>query len=166
MKVITRMTDCLLAITCLFVAAVGAPQLFGLEVYTVLSASMMPEIPVGSAVYVKKTAFENIRTGDIITYCASAGGVYVTHRVAGKDEEARALVAKGDANEQPDGRLVHEEEVLGVVRFTVPCLGYAAMLFGGIGEKLILAGLFLWLVLIKMILVNILKIREKGVTLQ
>ena len=55
---------------------------------------------------------------------------------------------------------------MGVVRFTVPCLGYAAMLFGGIGEKLILAGLFLWLVLIKMILVNILKIREKGVTMQ
>ena len=61
---------------------------------------------------------------------------------------------------------MHEEEVMGVVRFTVPCLGYAAMLFGGIGEKLILAGLFLWLVLIKMILVNILKIREKGVTMQ
>ena len=38
MKVITRMIDCLLAITCLFVAAVAAPQLFGLEVYTVLSA--------------------------------------------------------------------------------------------------------------------------------
>lgn len=166
MRMIKRMINCLLVIFLLVVAVVSAPQAFGLHVYTVLSGSMMPEIPVGSAVYVKKMAFENICEGDVITYHSDVSGVYVTHRVVKKDGEGRFLVTKGDANEEPDGKRVHEEELMGVVRFSVPCLGYAAILFGGMGEKLLLFGLFLWLLLIRMVLTEVLKIHEKGVTVQ
>lgn len=166
MRILKMMTDCLLVMLLLIVTAVAAPQIFGMHVYTVLSPSMMPEIPVGSAVYVREEPFERIRVGDVVTYRSGAGNVYVTHRVVEKDEAEQALVTKGDANETPDGRWVHKAELMGVVRFFVPYLGYAATLFGGIGEKLLLAGLLLWLLLIKMIVTNVLNIREKGVTMR
>lgn len=165
MKMWKRITDGLLVVFLLLAAAIAVPQVFGIRVYTVLSPSMGPEIPVGSAVYVKKEAFEKIRPGDIITCRPDMGDIYITHRVSEKDEAGRTLVTKGDANETPDGRRVREEELMGVVRLSVPYLGYAAMLFSGMGEKLLLAGVFLWLLLIKMILSNVLKMRKEGVTI-
>lgn len=166
MRILKRMTDCLLVMLLLAVAVVSAPQALGFQVYTVLSGSMMPQIPVGSAVYVKKEAFANISAGDVVTYHSDVSGVYVTHRVVEKNEEGKFLVMKGDANEEPDGSRVHEEELIGVVRFFVPYLGYAAALLGGTGEKLLLLGTFLWLLLIRMVLTDVLKIHKKEVTMQ
>lgn len=159
------MTDTVLAGLLLLLAAVTFPRIFGIHVYTVISPSMAPEISVGSAVYVKKEAFEKICEGDVVTYLSGAGNVRVTHRVARKDEEGQFLVTKGDANDEPDGKRVYAQEILGVVRLAVPYLGYAAMFLNGIGEKMVFAGTFLWLLLIRTILANTLKIREKGVTI-
>ena len=43
----------LLGFLCTVLILLAAPRFIGLESYTVVSGSMEPEIPVGSAVYVK-----------------------------------------------------------------------------------------------------------------
>lgn len=164
MKYLKRFVDILLVIYLLTLAAVSVPVLFGFRVYTVVSQSMAPAITVGSAVYVKKTAFDQISEGDVITY-SFANNTTVTHRVWKKDTETASVITKGDANEQPDGTTVPREHIIGVVRFHVPYLGYAAIMLGSVGEKLLLAGGLVWLLLMQGILTNILEIRQKGVNI-
>lgn len=75
------------AVVLLAVLLVGV-RLFGLQVYTVLSGSMEPAYSVGSLIYVKKTAAEDIEAGDVITFLVSEDTI-ATHRVTAvvPDEE-------------------------------------------------------------------------------
>lgn len=117
------------AVVLLAVLLVGV-RLFGLQVYTVLSGSMEPAYPVGSLIYVKKTAAEDIEAGDVITFLVSEDTI-ATHRVTAvvpdeEDPDVRRFQTKGDANENVDGALVHENNVIGQPVFTIPYLGYVA----------------------------------------
>lgn len=47
---------------------ITAPKLMGYEIYDVVSGSMEPEIPVGSVIYVKGAAPEDIQEGDVIAF--------------------------------------------------------------------------------------------------
>ena len=105
------------AVVLLAVLLVGV-RLFGLQVYTVLSGSMEPAYPVGSLIYVKKTAAEDIEAGDVITFLAVVPDE--------EDPDVRRFQTKGDANENVDGALVHENNVIGEPVFTIPYLGYVA----------------------------------------
>lgn len=51
---------------------VTAPKLMGYEIYDIVSGSMEPEIPVGSAVYVKAVSPEEVKEGDVIAFFRSA----------------------------------------------------------------------------------------------
>lgn len=100
----------------------------GLQVYTVLSGSMEPVYHTGSIVYVKKVNAFEIKTGQPITFMLDENTV-ATHRVVEivPDESDSSVVrfrTKGDANESPDGSLVHCQNVIGTPVFTVPKLGY------------------------------------------
>ena len=44
------------------------PKLMGYEIYDIVSGSMEPEIPVGSVIYVKAAAPEDIQEGDVIAF--------------------------------------------------------------------------------------------------
>ena len=55
------------------------PGLLGYEIYTVVSGSMEPALPTGSAVFVKYAAPETIELGEIVAYMD--GSEPVTHRV-------------------------------------------------------------------------------------
>lgn len=117
------------AVVLLAVLLVGV-RLFGLQVYTVLSGSMEPAYPVGSLIYVKKTAAEDIEAGDVITFLVSEDTI-ATHRVTAvvpdeEDPDVRRFQTKGDANENVDRALVHENNVIGEPVFTIPYLGYVA----------------------------------------
>lgn len=163
MKYLKHLIDLILAGYLLLLAAVLAPPLLGIGVYAVVSGSMAPQIPAGSAVYVKKTAFENICVGDAITYSLGDGSLKVTHRVTDINAAQKAFLTKGDANEETDGKMVPFSDVVGTVCFSLPYLGYLTILLGGAAEKMILMGLLLWLLLIKGIAENMLKIQEKEV---
>jgi signal peptidase I len=47
---------------------ITVPKLTGYEIYNVVSGSMEPEIPVGSAIYVKAAAPEDVQEGEVIAF--------------------------------------------------------------------------------------------------
>ena len=100
----------------------AVPGLFGYEIYTVVSGSMEPALPTGSAVFVKYTAPETIELGEIVAYMD--GSEPVTHRVIENHMVERELVTKGDANEIADFDPVPYGSVIGNVRYSVPLLGF------------------------------------------
>ena len=100
----------------------AVPGLFGYEIYTVVSGSMEPALPTGSAVFVKYTAPETIELGEIVAYMD--GSEPVTHRVIENHMVERELVTKGDANEIADFEPVPYGSVIGNVRYSVPLLGF------------------------------------------
>ena len=113
----------------------SVPKLFGYQIYNVLTQSMEPAMPVGSAIYVKRCDPQALRQGEIITYRLSeATGLVQTHRVVENDTQARQLITKGDANALPDVDPVSYERVVGKVVMCIPVLGTVSeMLHSGPG---------------------------------
>lgn len=111
------------------------PKLFGYQIYNVLTQSMEPAMPVGSAIYVKRCDPQALRQGEIITYRLSeATGLVETHRVVENDTQAKQLITKGDANALPDVDPVSYERVVGKVVICIPVLGTVSeMLHSGPG---------------------------------
>lgn len=113
----------------------SVPKLFGYQIYSVLTQSMEPAMPVGSAIYVKRCDPQALRQGEIITYRLSeATGLVETHRVVENDTQAKQLITKGDANALPDVDPVSYERVVGKVVICIPVLGTVSeMLHSGPG---------------------------------
>lgn len=97
------------------------PGIFGGQVYCVVSGSMEPEIPVGSAVFVQEAVPEELKEGEIIAF--RSGETVITHRVAANHQVEGELSTKGDANAQEDMSRVPYQAVQGRVAFHVPMLG-------------------------------------------
>ena len=108
----------------LFVLAMAMlfPRLAGLQPYNIETQSMAPEYASGTLIYVKKTDFDKLKPGDVITYVNPEGSA-VTHRITEIDSEDRSLRTKGDANEFEDIMSVTEENIVGKVVFKIPHLG-------------------------------------------
>ncbi|MEF8826009.1 MAG: signal peptidase I [Halapricum sp.] len=120
------------ALTLALLLVVGAfvaqafPELVGADLaLTVKSGSMEPAIPTGSVVFVTEVPAERVGEDDVITY-RDDGGNLVTHRVAEKHVAGESLrfVTKGDANEDPDPEPVYRSDLVGVVTFNIPLIGY------------------------------------------
>lgn len=112
------------AIIALTVLLVGT-RFLGFQLFTVLSGSMEPELPVGSVIYVRPVEAQDIRVRDVITFRLE-NGANATHRVVevmdgGGDLQFRT---KGDANPIDDAEPVSAEQLIGRPVFHVPCLGY------------------------------------------
>ena len=129
-KVWNVISSILVALVVIFAALLVGARLFGLQVFTVLSGSMEPAYHTGSLIYVKKVDPATIKEGQAITFLLAEDTV-ATHRVIEvvPDEEDPTVLrfrTKGDANDSPDGGLVHYKNVIGVPVFTIPYLGYVA----------------------------------------
>jgi len=79
---------------------VTVPQLMGYGVYNIVSGSMEPEIPIGSAIYVQSAAPESIQEGDVIAF--QSGESVVAHRVVRNQTVEGTFKTKGDANAEED----------------------------------------------------------------
>ena len=124
-------------------------RVVGLTPYAVLSGSMEPTYHVGSMIYVRKVAPEDVQIGDPITFVVNEDLLVATHRVVDiavettgtetvKDEEtgeettvevpldepAYYYQTKGDANADVDGAPVYYKNLIGEPVFSVPYLGY------------------------------------------
>lgn len=114
----------------------AVPQVVGAShSYVVLSDSMSPTIQAGDVVIVDDRQRSAIEEGDVITFRRTGTGSEsdkVTHRVVDIVEKGgeRRFETKGDANEEPDQRLVPASAVIGVVTFHIPLLGHALTLAG------------------------------------
>lgn len=107
------------------VLAVG-PRTGAYRTYTVLTASMRPDMPEGTVVVSTPIALHEARVGDVITYRIPVEDRrVVTHRVV---EVVRpgVVVTKGDANNAPDAWVAElKGQRVWKVRAAVPGVGYA-----------------------------------------
>lgn len=101
-------------------------RLLGYEVYTVISGSMEPELSVGDLLYVKPVDPATIQVGDDITFVLNEDLVVATHRVVRIDAEKKHFYTRGIANDIDDSDPVHFNNVRGVVKFSIPLLGYVS----------------------------------------
>lgn len=105
----------------------AVPRLFGWELQVVLSGSMEPTYPVGSLNLVEPVQPSEVEVGIPLAYLApSDTKIMVTHRVVEvvQQEDGLYFRTQGDANEDPDPRLVPADNVVGRVRWHIPHLGY------------------------------------------
>ncbi len=113
------------------------PRYLGYEVYNVVSGSMEPEIPVGSILYVKAEAPEDIAEGDVIAFYGSSG--VIAHRVVRNHLVEGEFTTKGDANAGEDLNTVSYASLIGRVVRHYPLLGRMLFLYNsGMGKLYII----------------------------
>lgn len=116
----------LLAVLTAIALLMVLPRATGATALTVLTGSMTPEIPVGSAVFVRPVDASSLRVGDIATYQKKEGvESFITHRIVDIDTSTKptSYIFKGDANRGADVKPVPETAIRGEVWFHVPYLG-------------------------------------------
>lgn len=99
-----------------------------ISLYTIISASMVPNIKVYDVVVVKKTDTSALEVGDIISFYSNNvyfDGKPITHRIVEKynTQEGISYRTKGDANAVVDNDYVYEQNIVGKVIFKIPALG-------------------------------------------
>lgn len=118
------------------------PRFFGCQIYSVVSGSMEPSIPVGSLVYIKAVAPEDVQEGDVAAfYGAVDSASIITHRVVENRTFMGELITKGDANQEADINPVSYEQFIGRVEHSFPRLGALAELFTSHVGKIAAGGL-------------------------
>ena len=105
-----------------------------------------PDLPVGSAIYVKEKEPEKVEKGEIITFTTEQGRTMITHRVAENNKEKHFFVTKGDSNQYQDTKPVKWENLQGTVVFCIPFAGYVLNFTGSRTGK-IAAVFFLFAIL-------------------
>lgn len=124
-KVWSVFTTVVVALVVLCAIFLMGSRIMGYRVYTVITGSMEPELSVGDMLYVKPVDPSTIKVGDDITFVLNEDLVVATHRVVRIDAEKSHFYTKGLANEIEDAP-VHFKNVLGVVQFAIPKLGYVS----------------------------------------
>jgi signal peptidase I len=135
-----RMTSVLgsVAIVLLAVAIAGLAlsRVTGVQMRAVISGSMRPKLPVGSLVVIVPTPQERIQVGDDISYVRDESLMVITHRVIAKDAINGTFTTQGLANNMSDAPVKYGN-VLGVVRASVPAIGYLLMALDSTKGKVI-----------------------------
>lgn len=100
--------------------------LFRFYAIAIASGSMTPKIYKGDVVIVDKDekVINQIKVGQVIAY--EHKGVVIVHRVIDIIEEDNQIFyyTKGDYNESVDNWAVYNEEIIGVVKFKIPYIGF------------------------------------------
>lgn len=119
---VCRLFGCIiLAVVIAALLPITIPHFMGYEIFNVVSGSMEPEIPIGSAAYVKPAEPAYLESGDIIAF--KSEGEVIMHRVVKNFQLDGYLTTQGDANEQEDLGQVLYQNVIGKVVRHFPYLG-------------------------------------------
>lgn len=136
------------------------PKIMGGQIYTVISGSMEPEIPVGSLVYVEGAHPENMEVGDVIAfYGGRDANAIITHRVVENRVIMGEFITKGDANQTNDMNPVDYDNFIGKVEWSLPEVGVIAQILTG-REGKIAAGSMIGLAVILHIIASALEKKE------
>ena len=114
----------------ILVVGFSFPQIYGMKCYIVMSGSMSPDLPVGSAIYVREKNPAEIEKGEIITFTTEQGRTMITHRVEENNKEKQFFITKGDSNQCQDTKPVKWENLQGTVVFCIPFAGYVLNFMG------------------------------------
>lgn len=125
-KICNILSVVLLVVMAAVAAVLMLPYVFGYQPLAVLSGSMQRSYPVGSIIFVKKTAPEEIKVGDAITFQLNSG-MAATHRVVSIDSSKRQFVTKGDENNTEDGPVSFDALVGKASSAAIPLIGYLSV---------------------------------------
>ena len=118
------------------------PRAMGYELYTVITGSMEPNIPVGSLVFVKDVDPIEVQEKDVIAfYGGKDSNAIITHRVVENRTFMGEFITKGDANSDNDMNPVSYNELIGRVELSVPYAGSAAQFLTSMQGKITAASL-------------------------
>lgn len=106
-KVWNIFADVLLVIALLLVFAFVGAKFIGYTPYVVTSGSMQSIYPVGSIIYVKEAAPQDVQVGDAITFYLS-GDTVATHQVWEIDTNQREFRTQGVDNLDENGNIIHD----------------------------------------------------------
>ena len=136
------------------------PKVLGGQIYTVISGSMEPAIPVGSLVYVEGIAPEDVQENDVIAfYGGRDANAIITHRVVENRIIMGEFITKGDANQTNDMNPVQYDNLLGRVEWSVPEVGVIAQMLTGMEGK-IAAGSMIGLAVVLHLIAGVLEKKE------
>lgn len=122
----------------LFCIPLTVPRIFGYHIYSVVSESMEPAIPVGSLVYIQEGAPEDMQEDDVIAfYGARDSNAIITHRVVENRVVMGEFITKGDANQTEDMNPVPYSNFIGKVVLSIPVMGGLAQMLTSMTGKLI-----------------------------
>lgn len=125
-KVWSVVSTVLVALVVICAVFLMGTRLLGFQVYTVITGSMEPDLSIGDLIYVKPVdSIQDLRVGDDVTFVLNEDLVVATHRVIRVDVEKQHVYTKGIANEIED-EPVHFKNVIGIVQFNIPLLGYVS----------------------------------------
>lgn len=139
----------LLVLSCL---PLTLPKLFGYHIYSVVSGSMEPAIPVGSLVYIQEMEPGEAEEGEIVAfYGARDSASIITHRVVENRPMMGELITKGDANPENDMNPVPYENFIGKVVRRIPGAGKAAEVFTSASGKALAGGVIAAAVILQLL---------------
>ena len=119
----------LIVISCVFILFIIG--VFRYRPVAVMSNSMVPTFGRGYVVIVEKINENNIKdieVGDIIEYTLDKKSIL--HRVVNiSGENESVYITKGDNNNSRDKKEVHKNQIRGIVRISIPGIGYPSVWF-------------------------------------
>lgn len=103
---------------------------FKYSISAIASDSMYPELKKGDAIILEKIDKNNtdeIKEGAIVAF--EEDGFIITHRILQIDEEngIEYITTKGDNNSTKDVQKKTKDDIIGIVRFKIPLLGYPSV---------------------------------------
>jgi signal peptidase len=115
--------------------------LFGLGVFPVMpvavvSNSMAREFKRGDIIYVERACPSEINVGDVMQY--THNGIAIVHRVMEIRYDTtlgRFFVLQGDENPLPDPWPVFDNQVVGVVNWRTPLIGWPTVIFSEMRQR-------------------------------
>ena len=118
------------------------PRAMGYQLYTVITGSMEPNVPVGSLVFVKDVDPLEVQEKDVIAfYGGKDTNAIITHRVMDNREFMGEFITKGDANAENDMHPVEYDDLIGRVELSIPYAGTVAQYLTSLEGKLTAAAI-------------------------
>lgn len=124
----------IIALTLAFTLSVALliSGIFKYQLISIASNSMNPIFERGDAVIFEKISsvgMENIKKGNIVVY--DKDGVSIVHRIIKIERKNNSYIFtfKGDNNEIADKDDVYESQIIGVVKTSIPKIGYPSVWF-------------------------------------
>ena len=104
--------------------------IFRFSLTAIASDSMYPALKKGDAVLLEKVDKKNkdkLKVGDIVAF--EEDDTVVTHRILSIEEEegVEQIITKGDNNYTKDVTKKTKDDIIGIVRFKIPLLGYPSV---------------------------------------
>lgn len=116
-----------LCVLILLVAKGYHPSICGYQILRVITGSMAPEIEQDTVILIRKTAQEDLKVGDVITFEStdpSLQGMYNTHRIVEIRVSSTTgeiqYITKGDSNSSVDAYPVTYDRIAGRLVREIP----------------------------------------------